>query len=260
VSKRLVRNQTAMKHTAFLLLLFAPSLHAEEAPPVPPAQQQQDARQQFVPNERVQGYRPDWDDPRGNDQQQADGNENKRTERQNEARRQMEQRQTEMEKSVREALAHNGVTAVAVQDAILQHVAGEARARGPLREHARRLLRVLQSAPPVNAEAKAGAVNPEVPQAADDQIEAMLNEYMMALQGDRARREAAEAALDERILWSENPRLHALLLLFGAIGDSPLTLPLRAFTETRPQRPGKKPERNDAPLAAPPAATPAYTN
>ncbi|HEX8551157.1 MAG TPA: hypothetical protein VF681_06330 [Abditibacteriaceae bacterium] len=240
-----------MKPIAFLsLLLFVPSLGAQEALPVPQPQQEE-TRPQFMPNERVQGFRRDG-------REIPDG---KRPEKQNEGRRQMEQRQAQMEKSVRDALAHNGVIDVAVQDAILQHIAGEARARGPLRGHGRRLLRLMQNSAPKAAgyDAPFDAPAPTT----DEQITASLSEYLALLKADSERREAAEAVLDARIGWSKNPRLHALLLLFGAIGDSPLTLPLRAFTEMRPQRPEReprpeeKPELNNAPEAAEPNAAPA---
>lgn len=132
-------------------------------------------------------------------------------------------RQADLEKTVRDAMTAHGFSDAPLQNDILAHIQSEAKARSPLRERGRRLFRGLNS-----------------PKVGDAEMSLALGSYLTALEADRARRIAAETALDAKIGWSKNPRLHSMLLLFGIIGESPITLPIRAFNQppralTRPQ-------------------------
>jgi len=125
-----------------------------------------------------------------------------------------QRRQAALEQDVRDSMSASGFTDTALQNTILEHIQKESRARAPLRERGRRLYRGLNS-PKVN----------------DAEMSLALGAYITALDADRARRTAAETALDAKIGWSTNPRLHSMLLLYGIIGESPITLPLRNFNQ-----------------------------
>lgn len=142
-------------------------------------------------------------------------------------------KQAEMEKDLRNAMSVHGFTDLALQDAIIAHIQGESAARLPLRERGRRLFRGLNS-PKVN----------------DAEMSLALGGYMAAVAADHTRRDMAGKTLDEKIGWSKNPRLHSMLLLFGIIGESPITLPMRVFNQ--PPRAIPRPE--DAPVQAQPLA------
>jgi hypothetical protein len=154
--------------------------------------------------------------------------------------------QAALEQNVRDAISANGFTDVTLQNIILEHIQSESRARAPLRERGRRLFRGLSS-----------------PKVGDAEMSLALGGYIAAIEADRTRRAAAEAELDAKIGWSKNPRLHSMLLLFGIIGESPITLPIRAFNQPPRAlpRPGEM-ERKDKPeppgynVPAPPAEAP----
>ena len=84
----------------------------------------------------------------------------------------------------------------------------------------------------------------EKPLAETRDLAAQVTAYRAALEADRLRHKAAEAALDSKIKFSQNPRLEAMLLLMGVIGETP-NLPLRLGAIGGSPRPN--PPRNPPP-------------
>lgn len=95
-----------------------------------------------------------------------------------------------------------------LQDEVLRHIAVEVRERGLVRRRAQQMLNALRD-----------------PNQSQDEVRVLLRDYQLVVEADRARRRSAENALNERINFRENPRLEAMLILFGAIGDAPIALP-----------------------------------
>ncbi|HVF11233.1 MAG TPA: hypothetical protein VNA16_10540, partial [Abditibacteriaceae bacterium] len=101
-----------------------------------------------------------------------------------------------------------------IQDAIIVHIEEEARAQRPLRQQGRKLLSALQA-----RTADGNAVT-------DEQMRTLLTAFQAALEDDLDRTLAAEAALDEKIGYTRNPRLEAMLILLGLIGNGPPVMAL----------------------------------
>jgi hypothetical protein len=118
------------------------------------------------------------------------------------------ERRARLERQIREWMAKAGVNDESSQSAIIAHISGEVRARRPLRDAGRKLFQSMQA--------------DTVP---EEQMRSQLAEYHAALEADKARRQAAEADLDAKIHYTQKPRLEAMLLVFGIIGDGPLLIP-----------------------------------
>lgn len=106
------------------------------------------------------------------------------------------------EQNLRRLMTQAGIGEGATQDAILEYVRNDLHARGSLREQGTKLIQAL----------RAGAVT-------DEQMAALVADYRAAQQAEKSRREIAEAQLDAKINYSKNPRLEAMLLLAGVIGE-----------------------------------------
>lgn len=106
------------------------------------------------------------------------------------------------EQNLRRLMTQAGIGEGATQDAILEYVRADLQARQPLREQGGKLIQAL----------RAGAVT-------DEQMAALVADYRAAQQVEKTRREQAEADLDAKINYSKNPRLEAMLLLSGVIGE-----------------------------------------
>jgi Ca2+-binding EF-hand superfamily protein len=106
------------------------------------------------------------------------------------------------EQNLRRLMTQAGIGEGATQDAILEYVRADLHARSSLREQGTKLIQAL----------RAGAVT-------DDQMAALVADYRAAQQVEKSRREVAEAQLDAKISYSKNPRLEAMLLLAGVIGE-----------------------------------------
>jgi hypothetical protein len=113
----------------------------------------------------------------------------------------MEERKKAMEDRMREMLVHVGVNEAPTQDAILAYVQTDLEARRPMREQTTKLFRALN-----------GGVT-------DAQLLALVTDYRAAQEAEKARREAALQDLDAKIHYTQNPRLEAILLLAGLLGD-----------------------------------------
>jgi hypothetical protein len=111
-------------------------------------------------------------------------------------------RQKQMEDRMRQMLAHVGVNDAPTQDAVIAFVQADTEARRPLREQTMKLFQALNN----------GGVT-------DDQIQALVTDLRAAQEADKARREKAQADLDAQIHYKQTPRLEAVLLLAGIIGD-----------------------------------------
>lgn len=106
------------------------------------------------------------------------------------------------EQNLRRLMTQAGIGEGATQDAILEYVRTDLQARSSLREQGIKLIQAL----------RAGAVT-------DEQMAALVADYRAAQQAEKSRREQAEAELDAKINYSKNPRLEAMLLLAGVIGE-----------------------------------------
>jgi hypothetical protein len=120
-------------------------------------------------------------------------------------RQRAQERQQRLENQMRQAMSNLGCSDIPTQDAIISYIGADMRARRPLQSQSRRLFTALRSK--------------DLP---EDKLARMVAEFRDAVESDKQRRTASEAALDGRIKYSQNPRLEAMLLLFGVIGDSPL--------------------------------------
>jgi len=109
------------------------------------------------------------------------------------------------DEAIRKMLTQAGVEDVAKQDTVLTYVREDMEARRPMREQGAKLFQALRE----------GAVT-------DDQLLALVTDYRAAQEAEQVRREKAQEELDEKIKFSENPRLEAMLLLAGLIGDGAL--------------------------------------
>lgn len=150
--------------------------------------------------------------------------------RRDENRRRSTAKQARIEGEMRRMMIRLGCDQPPVQDAIIAFIADETRARRPLRDQSRKLFQALRS--------ENGAV--------DANVETLLADFRIALEQDKARHQVGEAALDQRINFKSNPRLEAMLLLFGVIGDGPTFFPTR---ENAPQTQIQSEEKRLPPAA-----------
>ena len=115
------------------------------------------------------------------------------------------------DQAVRSMLVQGGVNDVATQDAVLSYMKEDTQARRPMRELGAKLFQAM----------RAEGVT-------DEQMLALVADYRAAQQAEEGRREEAQEALDAKIHYSENPRLEAILLLAGLIGDGDPFMKARA--------------------------------
>jgi len=117
-----------------------------------------------------------------------------------------EQRQQMMqqarEQMLRRTLDNSGFTSRPVQDAVVAFVKAQEQATLPLQEQSRRLIEAVST--------------PGIPEA---QVATLLTNFQTAVAAEKARRQAARAALDAKINYSKQPRLAVLLTAMGFIGD-----------------------------------------
>lgn len=106
---------------------------------------------------------------------------------------------------MRQMLTQAGVNDATTQTAVLDYIEADMEARRPLREQGNKIFRALRD----------GAVT-------NDQLDALVTDYRSAQQAETARREKAQTDLDTKINYSKNPRLEAVLLLSGLVGDGPM--------------------------------------
>lgn len=111
------------------------------------------------------------------------------------------------EDGIRRMMQQAGVADETTQNTVLEYMKNDMQARRPLREQGQKVFRALQG----------GAVT-------DDQLAALITDYRAAQQAEKTRREQAQAELDAKIQFSKNPRLEAMLLLTGLIGDGGLVV------------------------------------
>ena len=160
--------------------------------------------------------------------------------RREENRRRATEKQARIEREMRQMMSRLGCDETRVQDAIIVYIAGETRARRPLRDQSRKLFQALRA-----RDAMPNA------QSTDAEIETLLTDFRAALEQDKARHQVGEAALDQKINFRGNARLEAMLLLFGVIGDGPTFFPTR---ENAPQPQIQSDEKRSP--TAPSTATP----
>jgi hypothetical protein len=135
----------------------------------------------------------------------------------------LEERQKRLEGQIREWMAKAGVDDESSQSAIIAHITSEVRSRRPIRDASRKLFQTMQA--------------DSVP---EEQMRSQLAEFRAALNEDKVRRQEAEAALDAKIHYTQKPRLEAMLLVFGIIGEGPLLIP---GSQRGPGEPGSRSDR-----------------
>jgi len=126
-------------------------------------------------------------------------------------RRNLNGKASEKEKKLRAMMVSFGVTDLDVQNAIIDFVQDEVTRRQPMREQISKLYSTLRKET-LDVDAMTG----------------QLADFRAVVEADKNRRTAAEAALNHAIGYSTNPRLEAMLLLFGIIGDAPTVITMPA--------------------------------
>ncbi|MBW3635745.1 MAG: hypothetical protein KY445_04665 [Armatimonadetes bacterium] len=135
--------------------------------------------------------------------QNAGGRRGGRGEMTAEQRAQMQAQMQQMrEIGVRQMLTRGGFTDTALQDAIVAYSNERNKASEALQDKARQLNEALR-----------GTTITET------QIATLLSNFRGAVEDEKARREVAQSALDAKIGFSTKPRLDALLMMAGYIGD-----------------------------------------
>lgn len=122
------------------------------------------------------------------------------------------QRRQQREEGWRSFMSERGVAEPQTQDSIIAHLWEQHKARRAVLDSGRRLLPMLE---------RKGQPTPK-----SEPVQAAVEEYEKALWHYAQSRRQAETALNEKIAYSKDGRLKALLLVLGAIGDGPPVLPL----------------------------------
>src|SRR4028119_714092 len=107
-----------------------------------------------------------------------------------------------IDQTLRGSLVHLGYADKALQDAVVAHATTQEQILEPVRERHRKVAQSLL----YNT-------------ASDKDVAILMNELSVALEEAKARREDAIAALDEKIGFSQKPRLAALLSMMGLTGE-----------------------------------------
>lgn len=120
-----------------------------------------------------------------------------------EQRAQMEAQMQQMrELGVRQMLTRAGFTDVALQNAVVAYSNERDKASQSLQDKARQLNEALRGTT-----------------ATDAQLATLLNDFRAAVEEEKARREVAQSALNAKIGLAAKPRLDAMLMMAGFIGD-----------------------------------------
>jgi hypothetical protein len=109
------------------------------------------------------------------------------------------------EQRLRADLQAQGITDEATQKAIFEHMERVGEARKTLDEKSNELRANLK---PNNI-------------VADAQMNVLINDYQAATEDYKTAREKSARQLDDKIGYSKRPRLHAVLLTMGIVGDGP---------------------------------------
>ena len=112
------------------------------------------------------------------------------------------------EQMVRNALTRGGFADPELQTAILEHMTAREVGRQKVTLAGRKLMQAF------NTPRRGGE-----PALTDAQLDALLAEYRAALEANKAAREEAEKALDQKIRFSTQTRLEIALVILGAIGE-----------------------------------------
>lgn len=123
------------------------------------------------------------------------------------ASRRHQSRREQVEGRLRAMLNDFGVDS-ARQDALVAYLAEEEAGRVAVREATKRLVVAVRK----GADAES--------------MRELISSYKAAQEADKARRAAAQTALDAKIGFSQDPRLEAVLWLFGVLGEGQPRLPL----------------------------------
>lgn len=111
------------------------------------------------------------------------------------------------EQNLRQMMTMAEITDKMTQDALLAFVEAEEKARGPVRDAARKVVTAVG----------AGAMGQ--PKVDDAAIATAMEAYRAAVKADEARRDAALDNLDNTINWRTMPRVDAFLTLLGYTSD-----------------------------------------
>ena len=110
---------------------------------------------------------------------------------------------------LRKLMTSFGVAETVIQDAVIIYIEEEARAQRPLRSQGRKLLSAL----------RAKAVDGNA--ITDAQMRELVAGFRAAMEANVERTVEAEISLDKKIGYTKNPRLEAMLILLGIIGNAP---------------------------------------
>lgn len=120
-----------------------------------------------------------------------------------EQRKQLEaQNQKMRELQQRQSMTRAGLTDVKDQDVLMAYLTNEETARQTLRDKWQSLQQLLR--------------NNDTP---DTQIAGSLNEFRAAVEDEKARKDKARTELDTKLGLAQKPRLDAMLMTSGLIGD-----------------------------------------
>ena len=114
------------------------------------------------------------------------------------------QREKVRQRFLTRQLENIGVTDKAQQSAVIDYIKGETEAADALQTSSRALATAMRTE----------AVT-------DQQVAVLLNDYHVALEDNRARRQTAQKQLNQSVDLLKNPRLEAYLTLAGFYGDAP---------------------------------------
>lgn len=106
------------------------------------------------------------------------------------------------EGAIRQGLTQLGFPQAETQDALVEFVNTQEAATRPLQEKQRALMTALVT-----------------PEATNEQVTTLMTEWTALATAEKTRRAQAIKDLDTSISYSKNPRLNALLTVFGILGD-----------------------------------------
>ncbi len=106
------------------------------------------------------------------------------------------------EQFIRQGLTQMGFTDTTMQDALVEFVATQATAVAPLQDKQNAIMQALQNKTTTDA-----------------QFATLMTDWQTLATAEQTRRTQALKDLDTSISYSKNPRLNALLTVFGIVGD-----------------------------------------
>jgi hypothetical protein len=120
-----------------------------------------------------------------------------------------------LEGRLRGLMVSLGVQDPGIQDALVSYLEQDEKSKSEVRDASRRIFVALKR-----------GVTP-------DRMRDLIASYKSALDNDRERRKQAQASLDAKIGYSNNPNLEALLWVTGVLGDGGVVVTINQFNNNR---------------------------